>query len=76
MVLPREFHLISSYLGTHGVEVAAKEYPDLVLLDIDLPDSSGIEVLRHLTGLPAAPPVVVLTALTQIKLVVEAPSAL
>ncbi len=72
MVLPREFHLISSYLGTHGVEVAAKEYPDLVLLDIDLPDSSGIEVLRHLTGLPAAPPVVVLTALTQIKLVVEA----
>lgn len=72
MVLPREFHLLSSYLGRHGVEVAAKEYPDLVLLDIDLPVPNGIEVLRHLTGLPAAPPVVILTALTQIQLAVEA----
>lgn len=72
MVLPREFHLISSYLGAHGIETAAKEYPDLVLLDIDLPDGNGMDVLKHLTCLPAAPPVIILTALTQIRLVVEA----
>lgn len=72
MVLPREFHLISSYQGAHGIEIASKEYPDLVILDIDLPDLNGIEVLKHLTGLPGAPPVIILTAITQIQLVVEA----
>ena len=72
MVLPREFHLISSYQGAQGIEVAAKEYPDLVLLDIDLPDLNGMEVLKYLTGLPVAPPVIILTALAQIHLVVEA----
>ncbi len=72
MVLPREFHLISSYRGAQGIETAAKEYPDLVILDIDLPDRNGLDVLKNLTGLPAAPPVIILTALTQIQLVVEA----
>ncbi len=72
MILPREFHLISSYRGVQGIEVAAREYPDLVLLDIDLPDKNGIDVLKNLTHLPSAPPVIILTALAGIQLVVEA----
>lgn len=72
MILPREFHLISSYRGAHGVETAAREYPDLILLDIDLPDRNGIDVLKNLTHLPTAPPVIILTAIAQIQLVVEA----
>jgi two-component system, NtrC family, response regulator AtoC len=72
MILPREFHLISSYRGAQGIEAASHEYPDLVLLDIDLPDKNGIDVLKNLTHLPSAPPVVILTALAKIQLVVEA----
>ncbi len=71
-VLPREYHLISSYRGSHGIETAKREFPDLVLLDIDLPDTDGIDVLRILTHLPAAPPVIMLTALAQINIVVSA----
>jgi len=34
--------------GTMGLEMARQEKPDLVLLDIQLPDISGTEVLRRL----------------------------
>ena len=71
MILPREYHLISSYRGYQGIEVAKKEFPDLVLLDIDLPDTNGIDVLKELALMPVAPPVIMLTAIAQIGLVVE-----
>ena len=72
MVLPRDLHLISTFRGSHGIEAAKKEIPDLILLDIDLPDTDGIALLKQLVRLPMAPPVVMLTALAQISLAVEA----
>ena len=72
MVLPRDFHIISTFRGNHGIETARREIPDLILLDIDLPDTDGIAVLKQLMRLPMAPPVVMLTALAQISLAVEA----
>ena len=36
--------------------------PDMVLLDIELPDGNGMDFLEHLMGLPAPPKVVVMTA--------------
>ena len=45
---------------------------DVVLLDIKLPDISGLEVLRLLAGQPGGPTVIVLTALGSINLAVEA----
>lgn len=71
-VLPREYHLISSYRGSHGIEAAKREVPDIVLLDIGLPDTDGMDVLKTLTALPAPPPVIMLTAYAQISLVVRA----
>ncbi|MAG13501.1 MAG: DNA-binding response regulator [Spirochaetales bacterium] len=72
MVLPQDFHLISTFGGRHGIEAAKREIPDLILLDIDLPDTDGIAVLKQLMRLPIAPPVVMLTALAQISLAVDA----
>jgi DNA-binding response OmpR family regulator len=34
--------------GAEGLEVASREKPDLVLLDMDMPDMSGLEVCREL----------------------------
>jgi len=34
--------------GTAGLEVARREKPDLILLDLDMPDMSGFDVCRAL----------------------------
>ena len=36
--------------GKMGIELAIKERPDFVLLDIQLPDMNGLEVLEELRG--------------------------
>lgn len=40
--------LVTSFFGKQALELAKKEKPILVLLDLDLPDISGMEVLNHL----------------------------
>jgi two-component system KDP operon response regulator KdpE len=62
LVLPEPYVLLSAYTGAQGVEAAAREGPDAVLLDINLPDMDGVHVLRQITARPLAPPVVMPTA--------------
>ncbi|MFC1513185.1 response regulator [Thermodesulfobacteriota bacterium] len=38
--------------GEAGMEIAAMEYPDLILLDINMPGMSGLEVCRQLRSDP------------------------
>lgn len=59
-----EVHLITSQLGSLGVELAQQHLPDLILLDAWLPDLHGLHVLRLLRDDPrtAAIPVVMLSA--------------
>jgi DNA-binding LytR/AlgR family response regulator len=47
--------------GAEALTLAAKLKPDVVFLDIQMPDLSGLEVARHLRG-PEAPIVVFVTA--------------
>lgn len=47
--------------GVSAVEAAAQLHPDLVLLDVQLPDFDGFQVADRLRKLPD-PPVVVLTS--------------
>jgi two-component system, OmpR family, response regulator MprA len=47
--------------GAEGITLARNDLPDMVLLDIGLPDQDGFEVLRELR-LSSAVPVVMLTA--------------
>jgi DNA-binding response OmpR family regulator len=57
--------------GTQGLELAEREPPDLILLELLLPDLSGAVVLRRLRAGPAAAvPVLVVSIvgdLTQIE---------
>jgi CheY-like chemotaxis protein len=48
-----EVQLISSMQGRLGIELALQHTPDLILLDLHLPDLTGDEVLRILRSQPA-----------------------
>ena len=56
--------LISAMRPQLGLELAAQHHPDLILLDLHLPDMPGQEVLRRLRAEPrtADVPVVILSA--------------
>jgi two-component system response regulator AlgR len=48
--------------GLAALEAVTRMQPDVVLLDISMPDMNGIEVARHLAQLPAPPAVIFVTA--------------
>ncbi|NBF00123.1 response regulator transcription factor [Nonomuraea sp. KC401] len=48
------FTVTSAGTGSQALEAARRDPPDLVLLDVMLPDLDGFEVLRRLRGLPRA----------------------
>jgi signal transduction histidine kinase/CheY-like chemotaxis protein len=56
--------LLSAIQGTLGTELAREHRPDLILLDLNLPDRPGVEVLASLRSDPrtADVPVVVVSA--------------
>ncbi len=51
-----------AHTGQHGLDLAAELRPELVLLDIHLPDMSGLEVLQHLRNRRHPVDVLVITA--------------
>jgi len=55
-----EVTLISTFLGNEGVELAKTEQPDLIMLDLGLPDTDGFQVLRQIRDFSDVP-VVILT---------------
>jgi PAS domain S-box-containing protein len=59
-----ELRLLIAMTGMEGVEVARKQLPEVILLDINLPDISGISVLGILREDPATAhiPVVAISA--------------
>lgn len=58
--------------GRAGLEVINTEPPDLVLLDISLPDINGLDILRHINEKEIPSTVVVITANGSINVAVEA----
>lgn len=48
--------------GRAGLEVIRKKDPDVLLLDLNLPDINGLELMSQLEELPQNPTVIVITA--------------
>jgi DNA-binding response OmpR family regulator len=47
-IKPEGFEFLLGSTGQEGLDTARKEKPDMILLDINLPDMSGMEVCRNL----------------------------
>jgi DNA-binding NtrC family response regulator len=64
--------VIEAETGNKGLDLARQEEPDLVLLDIGLPDSSGLDILPLFKEIRPSPTVVMITAYEQVKDIVNA----
>ena len=60
----RGFDVVVAHDGSSGAAAAATERPDLILMDISLPDMDGCEVTRLVRAQPATAsiPIIALTA--------------
>ena len=55
-----------------GLVLAAQHHPDVVILDVQLPDMSGLEVLSKLRELDARSPVIFITGKSTTDTAIEA----
>lgn len=62
----RGYRTVSAFTGKEALAAIAAEIPDLLVLDIMMPEMDGMEVLRHLRVNPATAnlPVIVLSAIS------------
>ena len=58
------FNTLESAVASEGVAMAEQERPDLILLDVDLPDRDGREACRDMRQRGVAAPIIMLTAAT------------
>jgi DNA-binding response OmpR family regulator len=56
-----EVKIVSTALGEHGIDLAVKTSPDVIILDLGLPDISGFDVLKRIR-LFSDIPILILTA--------------
>jgi len=63
----REFNVMCAYSGSQALADLEKQKPDLILLDIMMPEMDGLEVLRRLKAAleTSSIPVILLTALDE-----------
>ena len=66
------FHVITAEKGNAAVSMIKNYIIDLVLLDLQLPDASGIEILSEIKNINIKIPVIIMTGHGDIKTSVEA----
>lgn len=67
------YTVLKATSGKAGLELVASEHPDLIILDIMMPDLSGLDVLKALREKPGSnPPTVILfTAKSRMEDMIE-----
>src|SRR5476651_2089742 len=58
----RGYASASAFTGRQGLQMIADEKPDVVLMDLGLPDSEGLDLLRELRTAHPGLPIIVITA--------------
>jgi two-component system cell cycle response regulator CtrA len=67
MLSPERFEVETTSLGESGLDLGRLERHDLILLDLNLPDISGFEVLRALRLRRIQTPVLILSGLGAVQ---------
>ncbi len=68
---PQNYRVIEAGDATSGLDLIAREKPDLVILDLGLPDMDGLDVIRRIRA-KSAVPIVVLSSRGDERAKVEA----
>ena len=53
------YHVISSYCGRDGLSVISSRCPDVILLDLGLPDMDGMDIIRQVRSWSNSPIIVI-----------------
>lgn len=69
--LSSKYEFISARDGIEGIQMVSTEKPDLVLLDIKMPQMTGIEVLERLNKLDERPEVIMISGHGDTQYVVD-----
>jgi len=69
-----DFIVIEAEDSATGIQLVLDESPDLVLLDVVLPDTDGYQICQYLRSLPSAQhlPIIMLTGLDDTESIVQA----
>jgi two-component system, cell cycle response regulator CtrA len=67
MLRPAGFNVYTTDLGEEGVDLGKIYDYDIILLDLNLPDMSGFEVLRSLRVAKVQAPILILTGLASLE---------
>jgi len=62
LLLTPDFSIYTALSGTEGLRIASAISPDLILLDLVMPQMSGMEVLRKLKQTGNDTPIIIFTA--------------
>jgi len=73
LALGDSFEILVAYNGKEALDVANTQIPDLILMDVMMPEMDGIEALTHLkkNSTTAKIPVILVTAKVQHKDVLD-----
>ena len=66
------YFVITSFEGGEGLQIAKRENPDLVILDLKLPDRDGLQILKDLSGFDQKPTTIMMTAHGSVEVAVSA----
>ena len=64
ILLVEDYDVFEAEDGPAGIEIALREKPDLILMDMNLPDLDGYEMTRRMRAIPelADIPIIAMTA--------------
>lgn len=69
---PEGMEVIAAYTGNDGLDMTKKEQPDVILLDLKLPDQTGLDVLQKLLEMKLDIPTIMISAHGDTRAAVQA----
>lgn len=72
MVLKDDYYVLLAETGRQAIDILEKNYSDLILMDIRLPDINGIDLLDKLKTMDPNMEIIMVTAVKEIQTVVKA----